>query len=174
MLFRSISSLHYGWFYSFSHYGLLSPSTIKMGYHIFVRLYALKTSPVTDWSNEHTSFPLNTILFRRGDWHDNWDLTWLPGKFLNLTIDVTKPLLPHQRINHYLNSYEIGDKELFTRNYNRMRKQMGEEGKLKYNFYPLTLSVPGEAATFVKEWKWRGKHSKEKQIWIAKPVRIYP
>ncbi|PFH31299.1 Tubulin-tyrosine ligase family protein [Besnoitia besnoiti] len=77
--------------------------------------------------------------------------------------------LPHQRINHFRNHYELTRKDLLIRNLRRHRRQLERDGKLKeaqsFNVCPTTFLLPLEYSMFVEEFR-----KTPNAMWIMKPI----
>lgn len=97
-----------------------------------------------------------------------WNIFWTDKDWIHQIFDKIH-LDPHQRVNHFLNHYELTRKDLLVKNMKRMRRQLEKDGRpeeaMKYNVYPITFVVPQEYNMFVEEFK---KHSGA--TWIMKPV----
>lgn len=98
------------------------------------------------------------------EWHIFWtDKDWIHSVFDKLHLD------PHQRVNHFLNHYELTRKDLLVKNMKRTKRQCEKDGRMdeaqKYNVFPTTFVVPPEYNMFVEEFK---KYSGA--TWIMKPV----
>eukprot|EP00232_Nephroselmis_pyriformis_P002460 CAMPEP_0182908730 /NCGR_PEP_ID=MMETSP0034_2-20130328/35368_1 /TAXON_ID=156128 /ORGANISM="Nephroselmis pyriformis, Strain CCMP717" /LENGTH=377 /DNA_ID=CAMNT_0025044927 /DNA_START=138 /DNA_END=1268 /DNA_ORIENTATION=+ len=77
-------------------------------------------------------------------------------------------LSEHQRVNHFPNHIELTRKDLMAKNLKRAKKSLEKEGKMaeaaRYDFFPLTFTLPSDAAMFVEEYKRSGG------VWIMKPI----
>lgn len=70
-------------------------------------------------------------------------------------------LLPYQRLNHFPNSLQLGRKDCFWRNMDRMRRRFGRE----YEFIPETFIFPRDFDAFET-----ARAVNPQLYWIRKPV----
>jgi tubulin polyglutamylase TTLL9 len=120
------------------------------------------------------TFLYNTIYdaLRGRSWRetdgDDWDFGWVDVGWIREHFDRTH-LSEHQRINHFRNHYELTRKDMLIKNIKRARRQLEKEDRAaeaaRYDFAPLTFTVPSEYNLFVEEFKrYPGAW------WIMKPV----
>lgn len=99
----------------------------------------------------------------------DWDIIWADREWIREVFD-TIHLESHQKVNHFRNHYELTRKDSMARNIKRHKRTLSRNGKTaeaeKYNFIPMTFTLPHEYAIFVEEFKKNPTNSQ----WIMKPV----
>jgi tubulin polyglutamylase TTLL9 len=97
----------------------------------------------------------------------DWDLIWASRAWIRkhmLGAD-TMVFKPHQRINHFPNSFELTRKDLMAKNLQRMRRDLRKTGQESTtDFSPPTYVLPSQFAMFMEDLK------KKEGPWICKPV----
>ncbi|KAL5263493.1 hypothetical protein ACHWQZ_G008763 [Mnemiopsis leidyi] len=91
---------------------------------------------------------------KRREWIGYW------GKHMKAT--AFRNIHPHQKVNHFPGTFEIGRKDKLWKNLN---KAQIKHSKKEYDFIPLTYCLPSEWKTFKRYWDESG----HKQKWIIKP-----
>jgi len=91
---------------------------------------------------------------KRREWIGYW------GKHMKAT--AFRNIQPHQKVNHFPGTFEIGRKDKLWKNLN---KAQIKHSKKEYDFIPLTYCLPSEWKTFKRYWDETGN----KQKWIIKP-----
>ncbi|XP_063694159.1 tubulin monoglutamylase TTLL4-like isoform X10 [Bolinopsis microptera] len=91
---------------------------------------------------------------KRREWIGYWGKHMKAAAFRNIH--------PHQKVNHYPGTFEIGRKDKLWKNLN---KAQIKHSKKEYDFIPLTFCLPSEWKTFKRYWDESG----HKQKWIIKP-----
>jgi len=103
--------------------------------------------------------------------HSNWDIMWADREWMREVFDRMH-LEPHQKVNHFRNHYELTRKDMMARNIKRLKRKLYRNGLIaeleKYNFIPLTYSLPHEYGIFLEEFR-KIKTGSNSQ-WIMKPV----
>ena len=101
--------------------------------------------------------------------HTNWDVIWADREWMREVFDRIH-LEPHQKVNHFRNHYELTRKDMMARNIKKLKRKLYRNGLIaeleKYNFIPLTYSLPHEYGIFVEEFRKNPPNSQ----WIMKPV----
>ncbi|XP_063694154.1 tubulin monoglutamylase TTLL4-like isoform X5 [Bolinopsis microptera] len=101
-----------------------------------------------------TGFVPSTNILERREWIGYWGKHMKAAAFRNIH--------PHQKVNHYPGTFEIGRKDKLWKNLN---KAQIKHSKKEYDFIPLTFCLPSEWKTFKRYWDESG----HKQKWIIKP-----
>lgn len=91
---------------------------------------------------------------KRREWIGYWGKHMKAAAFRNIQ--------PHQKVNHFPGTFEIGRKDKLWKNLN---KAQIKHSKKEYDFIPLTYCLPSEWKTFKRYWDETGN----KQKWIIKP-----
>jgi len=98
----------------------------------------------------------------------DWDIIWADREWMRDYFDIVH-LHPHQRVNHFRNSYEMTRKDLLIKNLKRSKRALIKGGHTEeanqYDFFPKCFAVPQEHSLFVEEFK-RVQNS----TWIMKPI----
>ena len=124
----------------------------------------------------------NTILsvFRERGWAEStdeveWDVHWTSKEWTKGVLPKIH-LLPHQRINHFRNYYELTRKDLLIKNLKRQRNGLLRAGRTSeaalLSFFPDTFNLPSEYLLFVDAFR-RGGMGAEGPMgnsWIMKPI----
>lgn len=117
----------------------------------------------------------NTILdvmklkgWKEADENEEWDFFWADVHWIFENFKFTT-FLPHQKINHFWNHYELTRKDLLIKNVKRtqkyLEKEHGRSYSEEYDFIPTSFSLPQEYALFKIEYR-----KNPKLLWIVKPV----
>lgn len=91
---------------------------------------------------------------RRREWIGYWGKHMKASAFRNI--------LPHQKVNHFPGTFEIGRKDKLWKN---LSKAQIKHSKKEYDFIPLTFCLPSEWKNFKRYWDETGHKLK----WIIKP-----
>jgi len=91
---------------------------------------------------------------KKRDWIGYW------GKHMKAT--AFRNILPHQKVNHFPGTFEIGRKDKLWKNLYRCQVKFS---KKEYDFIPQTYCLPNEWKTFKRMWDEGGNKCK----WIIKP-----
>eukprot|EP00921_Rhytidocystis_pertsovi_P015887 GHVQ01025153.1.p1 GENE.GHVQ01025153.1~~GHVQ01025153.1.p1 ORF type:complete len:416 (-),score=30.71 GHVQ01025153.1:429-1676(-) len=106
--------------------------------------------------------------WKETDSESDWDFYWCDKEWIHDEFDHIH-LLPHQKVNHFRNHYELTRKDLLIKNLKRSRRALEREGKTEeaqaFAIYPVTFVLPLEYSMFVEEFK-----KSHNSTWIMKPV----
>lgn len=109
----------------------------------------------------------------RGDTHARrWDVLWAPLRWVSEHGDwVALRLRPGQRVNHFVNAYELTNKAHLSKNLARRARALKKRGAAAAAAFaagvmPPTFLLPNDYALFLEERR-RGPKGR---AWIAKPV----
>ncbi|GKT20875.1 Probable tubulin polyglutamylase TTLL9 [Aduncisulcus paluster] len=97
----------------------------------------------------------------------DWDFIWSGVEWIREHFDSVR-FLPHQRVNHFRNHYEISRKDHMVKNIKRMQKALQKAGKPEqhdFSFYPATFVLPKDYSLLVEEYR-----KSKGDVWIMKPV----
>jgi tubulin polyglutamylase TTLL6/13 len=94
---------------------------------------------------------------------DDWNIQWFDTY---ISTDTLRSMLPFQKINHFPGSFELGRKNLLSKNISRMRKHLPHE----YNFTPRTWLLPHQLDELkAHSQALEEKNKKNKPAYIVKP-----
>lgn len=109
--------------------------------------------------------------YKETDSELDWDFFWCDKEWIHEVFDHIH-LLPHQRVNHFRNHYELTRKDLLVKNIKRAQRQaqrdgLHDEARQYGELSPSTYVLPLEYSMFAEEFR---RHQSHGTIWIMKPV----
>jgi tubulin polyglutamylase TTLL9 len=99
--------------------------------------------------------------------NNDWNLIWASRAWVHKQMLGVEPitLKPHQRVNHFPNSFELTRKDLMAKNLQRLRRELRKTGQeWQVDFSPPTYVLPSQFAMFMEDVK------RKDGPWICKPV----
>jgi tubulin polyglutamylase TTLL6/13 len=97
---------------------------------------------------------------------EEWDVTWHD---LGITPDFFSKMLPYQKVNQFTGIYQITKKNNLARNLIKLRKAFPD----KFQFFPRTWILPGEASEFRNQFIDRcGRQINQRKTFIVKPDNL--